>query len=610
VSDELVRAVLVRCVIYARVSDDGPQDVKRARQAGDDDPSIEEQLAACRAYAQANGCVVVREYIDRDKPASDYESAADRPDFARMQRDAKEKGDFDAVIVRMLDRFSRLEPFDFAEAANPLRRLGVNLVTVDGGPKSWDGAVNQVMMAVEQLGKADYVKTMALHVCRGLRQTVETFGGHVGGAILGYDVVRVPEPRAKRGTIARLVPNDQAPLAKEMFRRYAAGEASLRSLANWLNTLGVKSPRGLPWSSCSVRLLLKNRKYLGESTWGAKSRAKHALPAKGGARRLTDEDKRARRKRFDERPRKRVAHAKSVLLDGDPDDKVVREHAHEPLVDVATFEAVQQRLAARRNRTDAQRQGDYLFNSLVRCASCGYCLQGKRSHKRQGEWVRKYVCGGSKLRGPSVCRHREVYEDWLLSQLGDMLFNEVLADGAAAWEAQLRATLEDRARNAPDDVKRLKADADAAAKAAENAKKNLAETPHDLYQSVLEGLRKLEARHAGLKARLVDVQRHAKKVQDVDKALAEAKRRLCQIGGMMNGHRAWDRELLRQNVEYVEISWHEQEVTTPRRGTYVRSRPASITLVFKEGSVLSDAEGLAVFFGADVEGDVSTARRS
>jgi len=192
-----------------------------------------------------------------------------------------------------------------------------------------------------------------------------------------------------------------------------------------------------------------------------------------------------------------------------------------------------------------------------------------------------------------------------------MLWHEVLADGAAGWEARLRAALTEQAANAPDDVKRLRADVDAAAKRVENAKKNLAEVPNDLLASVVEGLRKMEARHRQLQARLADVQRHAKKVQDVDKAVKEATKKLCGIAGMMTGQREWDADFIRREVKSIEISWHEVEVTTPRRGTCTRSVPASIVLTLNPESLVG-AEALAVFFGHpdDMAGHMQTDRRS
>src|SRR5262249_28457696 len=107
----------LRAVLYCRVSSDSPGDVKRQRQG--DDPSIAEQLRACRASAAARGMTVVAEFVDEGRPASDRES--DRPQFRQMLERLERRGDYEAVVVLTLDRWSRLEPFDFVACSDPFR---------------------------------------------------------------------------------------------------------------------------------------------------------------------------------------------------------------------------------------------------------------------------------------------------------------------------------------------------------------------------------------------------------------------------------------------------------------------------------------------------------
>ena len=102
-------------VIYARYSSEKQNDM-----------SIEGQIAECRKYAEANGFIVVREYIDRAFSATTDK----RPEFQHMIEDSKKKS-FDAVIVYQLDRFAR-NMFDAGYYAKILRDNGAWIIAAAG----------------------------------------------------------------------------------------------------------------------------------------------------------------------------------------------------------------------------------------------------------------------------------------------------------------------------------------------------------------------------------------------------------------------------------------------------------------------------------------------
>ena len=80
--------------LYARVSSDR-QDV---------DLSIAAQLRALRDYAQKNGYIVFREYVDEAESGR----IADRPEFRKMiDAAAKPSGPFREILVWKFSRFTR-----------------------------------------------------------------------------------------------------------------------------------------------------------------------------------------------------------------------------------------------------------------------------------------------------------------------------------------------------------------------------------------------------------------------------------------------------------------------------------------------------------------------
>ncbi len=64
--------------------------------------SIEGQIRECTAYAEKNGIIIVKHYIDRAISAK----TDNRPEFQQMIKDSDKKL-FDIVQVWKLDRFAR-----------------------------------------------------------------------------------------------------------------------------------------------------------------------------------------------------------------------------------------------------------------------------------------------------------------------------------------------------------------------------------------------------------------------------------------------------------------------------------------------------------------------
>jgi DNA invertase Pin-like site-specific DNA recombinase len=107
----------MRVALYVRVSSDA-QDVNL---------SIGAQLRALRDYADKNGHVIVREFIDE---AESGRSSA-RPAFREMIALAKIKDPpFDMVLVWKLNRFARSR-VDSITFKGLLRKRGIDIVSIN-----------------------------------------------------------------------------------------------------------------------------------------------------------------------------------------------------------------------------------------------------------------------------------------------------------------------------------------------------------------------------------------------------------------------------------------------------------------------------------------------
>ena len=102
--------------LYARVSSDR-QDV---------DLSVSAQLRALRDYAEKNGYLVAREYVDEAESGR----IADRPQFRKMLEEAtRPNAPFHEILVWKFSRFTRKREHAVAFKAM-LRKKGVRVVSI------------------------------------------------------------------------------------------------------------------------------------------------------------------------------------------------------------------------------------------------------------------------------------------------------------------------------------------------------------------------------------------------------------------------------------------------------------------------------------------------
>jgi hypothetical protein len=189
-----------------------------------------------------------------------------------------------------------------------------------------------------------------------------------------------------------------ASLVAECFRRRATG-ASWTELAKLLEENEVYPPSGNQrWSRVGVAGMLKNPVYLGQARSG----------------------------------------------------KVVKEHAHEPLVTRAEFDAAQVTRTLLKQR-DGSLASQALLGGLVRCAGCGHTLKiTGNTDRKTGERYPIYYCVGRYAKG--LCEARATVraslvdryvEEQVLLALQDE--NGLLAEAVAASdkvEAAARAVTE------------------------------------------------------------------------------------------------------------------------------------------------------------------------
>ena len=224
---------LSRAVIYARYSCHNQRDV-----------AIDQQVNACRKFAQRQGIEIVGTYDDRAMTGTSDR----RPGFQRMIQDA-EQGGWEYVIVYSLDRFAR-DRYDSAVYKRQLKNHGVRVLSA---MENISDDPSGVLMESLLEGLAEYYsKELAQKINRGMDDNARRCMVN-GAAPLGY--VRGPD-----GKFAICEP--EAAIVQEIYRRVRDGEQLTQIYQN-LNDRGIRTKRGNLWNKSSCNKLLSNERYTG-----------------------------------------------------------------------------------------------------------------------------------------------------------------------------------------------------------------------------------------------------------------------------------------------------------------------------------------------------------
>ena len=325
--------------LYARVSSDR-QDV---------DLSVAAQLRALRDYAEKNGYLVAREYVDEAESGR----IADRPQFQKMLDEAsKPEAPFKEILVWKFSRFTRKREHAVA-FKSMLRRRGIRVVSIT--EHADDSPTGKLMEAIIESVDEFYSENLAQEVTRGMREAASRGFWVTSYAPYGYSRVMVPDGPKKRPTLELNPPADA--VVRRIFDMALQGKSSL-DITKALNAEGVASPRGKRWLKSTIHTILSNEAYTGTVVWGAKAK------------------------------------------DGAPPVRV--EKAFPALVSKRKFRQVAALLRSRAPKSVHPRRASspYLLSGLVRCETCGRAMTAAEA--KSGKYT-YYVCQSLMKRGSGAC---------------------------------------------------------------------------------------------------------------------------------------------------------------------------------------------------------------
>ena len=225
--------------LYARVSSDR-QDV---------DLSVAAQLRALRDYADKNGYVVVREYVDEAVSGR----VDDRPEFNKMIDEARlPEATFSEVLVWKFSRFTRKREHAVAYKSL-LRRRGVRVVSIT--EHTDDTPTGNLAEGIIETVDEFYSEDLATDVRRGMREAASRGFWVSSRTPYGYNRVMVQDGAKER---PKLQSDDvTASVVKRIFDMAENGIGML-DIARAINDEDIPSATGKLWSNNAVNFILRN----------------------------------------------------------------------------------------------------------------------------------------------------------------------------------------------------------------------------------------------------------------------------------------------------------------------------------------------------------------
>ena len=320
-------AGIVRVAAYCRVSSNS-------------EDQLNSYAAQIRAYSElingTEGWQLVDIYADEGITGT---RADKREDFKRLMRDCH-AGKIDKVLVKSISRFAR-NTYDCLSALRELRLLGISVcfekenidtetLTDELAVSVFGSLAQQESVSISQNQRWSYKKRMEAGefiTCKRL---------------FGYRIVNGKELE---------IVEEEAEIVRWVFSSYLDGISST-AITKELNGRGITTTCGKNWRENTVRYMLTNEKYIGDSL----AQKKYTV---------------------DEFPTRKVRNKGAM-------PKYYVENTHPPIVERDVFERAQRLLNSRKR--DSYQMKEYLLSRKIICGECG-CKYKRLVTKNMVTWV-------------------------------------------------------------------------------------------------------------------------------------------------------------------------------------------------------------------------------
>jgi len=329
------------------------------RVSSDSEDQLHSYAAQIRFYTDLIGKTEGWELVDIYADEGLTGTCLDRRDeFQRMMQDCR-KGKIDKILVKSVSRFAR-NTKDCLAALRELKLLGAS---VRFEKENIDTETLSTELMVSVFGSLTQEESISISQNQRWSYQKRMKNGEfiTCKAPFGYRVVD-----GKRLEIVE----DEAKIVRWMFDSYLSG-MSMYEIADKLTGMGVPTTDGKPyWQYTTVRYLLGNEKYIGDSLL-QKTCVTNAFPFK----------------KVDNKGQKAQYYV---------------ENSHPAIVTRETFERLQE-LAKRRRPYEYDGYNEYPLTRKIVCGSCGSTFKRRESRSGYVCWVcmkhdrNKQACGVGRI---------------------------------------------------------------------------------------------------------------------------------------------------------------------------------------------------------------------
>ena len=325
--------------------------------------SLSAQISYYSDYIQKHGWEYAGVYADEALTGT----KDNRENFQRLLAECR-KGTVQMVITKSISRFAR-NTVTLLETVRELKALGVDVFFEEQNIHTMS-ADGELMLTI----LASYAQEESLSVSENMKWRIrKNFenGKPWSGFILGY--------RFQNGQFA-VVP-EEAEIIKRIFREYLDGLGAT-AIMKGLNEDGILTRTGKPWRIEGVLKILRNYNYTGNLILQKTYRENHLTKRK--------------MKNNGEKPQ---YHAVGT---------------HEAIIDLATFEAVQEEIARRAEHYSGKKTtvATYPFTGLIVCANCG-----KHYKRKTTATGIVWICATYNTHGKKACADSKAIPESVLYEL-------------------------------------------------------------------------------------------------------------------------------------------------------------------------------------------------
>lgn len=372
----------LRVTFYARVSSESDEQLN----------SLGNQIQYYGNLIRKNAkWIYVEGYIDEGLSAA---TTKNRENFHRMVADG-EKGLFDLIITKEITRFAR-NTLDSIQYTRRLLSAGVGVFFQNDNINTLDED-SELRLTIMSGIAQDELRKLSSRVKFGHQQAIKNSVVLGNSRIFGY--------RKDSGRL--VIDEEEAPMVRELFERYATGEYSMKQIETLFWEKGYRNHNGRKIAHTTMSGMISNPKYKGYYV-GNKVKVIDLFTKK-----------------------QKFLPPEEWVMFKDETGEIVPAIVDEKLWDQANA------VLKKRSEDVKGRQGicnhQNLLTGKLFCTHCGAAYYRRESVDRLGKKNSKWVCSGKIKNGSDSCPSFPIYEEELKPLLLEV-FRETEVDSKALVE--------------------------------------------------------------------------------------------------------------------------------------------------------------------------------